>query len=111
MTNSPYRREALGSYFDIQEDGWPNAGQVMRFFRERSGMTAKAFGKLYGHAIKKDGKPICERWILEMELENKVPSDITRRRVIASLLHIPPTLLGLASLSDVIQKEQPHLLE
>src|SRR5581483_1777094 len=36
-----------------------------------------------------------------MELENKVPCDITRRRIIAQLLHIPPELLGLAVLSDV----------
>ena len=83
--------------FVAQEDGWPNAGQVMRYFREKSDLTAKTFGKLYGKKIREDGKPICERWILEMELENKVPIDITRRRVIAQLLQIPPALFGLAS--------------
>jgi tetratricopeptide (TPR) repeat protein len=88
--------------FDVQEDGWPDAGQVMRSFREKRGITAKAFGKLYGKEMRENGKPICERWILEMELENKVPTDITRRRIIARLLSIPPTLLGLASLEDTI---------
>jgi tetratricopeptide (TPR) repeat protein len=87
--------------FDVQSDGWPHGGQVMRFFREKMGLTAKAFGKLYGEEVNKDGRPICERWILEMELENKVPSDISRRRVIANLLKIPPILLGLASLEDL----------
>lgn len=91
--------------FDVQDDGWPNAGQVMRSFREQAGMTAKTFGVLYGKEIKKDRKLICERWILEMELENKVPVDITRRRVIARLLHIPPALLGLASLEEVTTEE------
>lgn len=88
--------------FVSQEDGWPNAGQVMRYFREKSGLTAKTFGRLYGKKIREDGKPICERWILEMELENKVPTDITRRRVIAQLLQIPPALFGLASLEEII---------
>lgn len=87
--------------FDRQADGWPDAGQVMRYFRERAGITAKVFGKIYGKEARPDGKPVCERWILEMELENKVPCDITRRRIIARLLHIPPELLGLAALSDV----------
>jgi hypothetical protein len=93
--------------FDVQEDGWPHAGQVMRYFREKLDITAKTFGKLYGKEVRENGKPICERWILEMELENKVPTDITRRRIIAHLLSIPPVLLGLASLEDVlIQQEQ-----
>lgn len=87
--------------FDTQEDGWPNAGQVMHYFREKQGITAKAFGKLYGQEVRENGKPICERWILEMELENKVPTDITRRRVIARLLNIPLALFGLASLEHV----------
>src|SRR5260370_2834504 len=88
--------------FAVQKDGWPDAGQVMRYFREKLGITAKVFGKLYGKEVRENGKPICERWILEMELENKVPTDITRRRIIAQLLYIPPTLLGLASLEDAI---------
>lgn len=97
--------------FDVQYDGWPNAGQVMRFFREKMGLTAKAFGKLYGKEVNKDGRLICERWILEMELENKVPSDISRRRVIANLLKIPPILLGLASLEDLVSStSQKHPL-
>jgi len=92
--------------FDTQEDGWPNAGQVMRYFREKLGMTAKAFGELYGKRIREDRKPICERWILGMELENKVPVDITRRRIIAHLLGIPFALLGLASLEDITTRLQ-----
>jgi hypothetical protein len=95
--------EGLYGPFVAQEDGWPNAGQVMRFFRDKAGMTAKTFGKFYGKETRVDGKPIGERWILEMELENKVPTDITRRRIIAHLLHIPLGLFGLASLEDVTQ--------
>ncbi len=109
MPKLKYWEEGPFGPFEVQEDGWPNAGQVMRYFRERSDMTAKAFGQLYGKEIREDEKPVSERWILEMELENKVPTDITRRRVIARLLNIPPLLLGLASLEDiVIQPHQVH---
>jgi hypothetical protein len=95
--------------FDTQEDGWPNAGQVMRYFREKQGLTAKAFGKLYGKEIRENGKPIGERWVLMMELENQVPTDITRRRFIAKLLGIPPVLFGLASLDSSIMQPQKTL--
>lgn len=50
---------------------------------------------LYGKAVNSDGSAIGERWVLEMELENKVPADMSKRRTIAQLLHIPPVLLGL----------------
>ncbi|MGB8343426.1 MAG: hypothetical protein WCD86_01005 [Ktedonobacteraceae bacterium] len=94
---------AGGEYgpFERQTDGWPNAGQVMRYFRDKRGMNAKTFARLYGQKVRPDGKPIVERWVFEMEQENKVPTDITRRRVIAELLQIPPLLLGLAALETL----------
>ena len=107
MANVIYWGEG-GQYgpFEVQEDGWPNAGQAMRYFREKRNMTAKAFGALYGKHLRINGKPICERWVLEMELENKVPTDITRRRLIARLLGIPPVLFGLATLEDALMQPQ-----
>ncbi|QBD81612.1 hypothetical protein EPA93_38830 [Ktedonosporobacter rubrisoli] len=96
--------------FETQEDGWPNAGQVMRYFREKNGISAATFAVLYGEALTKlgkqqkgkPGKPgkVTAIWILNMEKQNTVPADITRRRVIAKLLSIPPALLGLASLEE-----------
>jgi tetratricopeptide (TPR) repeat protein len=41
-----------------------------------------------------------------MEKQNKVPTDIERRRLIANLLDIPPVLLGLASLETVRMQPQ-----
>src|SRR5260370_15423968 len=92
--------------FEIRQDGWPHDGQVMGSFGEKQGRTAKVFGEQDGREIGENHKPICERWILEMELENKVPSDIGRRRVIARLLSIPPVLLGLASLEAISTQPQ-----
>ena len=93
--------------FDVQTDGewaeWPDFGQVMRYFRKkvRPKLSAKGFGVLYGQAVNADGSAIGERWILEMELENKVPLDINKRKTIARLLKIPPMLFGLAVLDDI----------
>lgn len=98
--------------FAAQEEGewagWPNFGQVMRYFRKKikPKLSAKAFGVLYGETINADGSAIGERWILDMELENKVPVDINKRKTIARLLQIPPMLFGLATLEDL--KLEPH---
>lgn len=98
--------------FDIQRDGewagWPDFGQVMRYFRKqvRPKLSAKAFGVLYGKEFNADGSAIGERWILDMELNNKVPVDINKRKTIARLLNIPPMLFGLATLEDIIL--EPH---
>lgn len=63
--------------FSVQEDGWPNAGEVIRHFRRKLSMSAEELAKRYGEAI---GEPITSRWILKMEQQNKVPMDISRRR-------------------------------
>src|SRR5438552_18440606 len=79
--------------FDRQQDGewagWPDFGQVMRYFRKKAKLSAKAFSAIYGKATS-DGNAVSERWILEMELNNRVPVDINRRKLIARLLNIPP---------------------
>ena len=107
-----------GTYgpYDIQQEGpwagWPNFGQVLRDFRlrkqEKATLSAKAFGELYGKKVNADGRPIGERWILRMEIENIVPVDIDRRKIIAELLNIPPMLFGVAVLEDVTLVTAPE---
>jgi hypothetical protein len=96
--------------FDEQKEGewagWPNFGQVMKSFRKKARLTAKAFGVIYGKAVNPDGSPISERQVLRMELENQVPMDMNRRKLIARLLNIPPMLFGLAVLENLTL--QPH---
>lgn len=84
--------------FTVQEDGWPNAGEVIRHYRKNLGISAEELAKRYGEAI---GEQVTARWILKMEQQNKVPTDITRRRALIKILSIPPMLLGLASLEQV----------
>ena len=75
--------------FDPDEDGYPNAGQVVRHYRLLKGWTPAQLGQSL------DKSP---RWVQAMEHENAVPEAISRRRALAAMLDIPPLLLGLASI-------------
>lgn len=99
--------------YSVQEDGWPNAGEVMRAYRLKRGWSAEEVARRYSEALKhlnkhkQEGthvKPITTIWILNMEKENRVPSDITRRRLLAEILQIPPILFGLGSLEQALFK-------
>ena len=114
MTKPVYWGEG-GEYgpYSVQEDGWPNAGEVMRAYRLKRGWSAAEVARRYSEALKslskckKEGtpvKPVSATWILNMENENRVPSDITRRRLLADLLQIPPILFGLGSFAQVLFK-------
>lgn len=84
--------------FAAQEDGWPKAGEVVRHYRRKLKMSAEELAEHYGRAT---GTQVTARWILKMEQQNKVPTDITRRQILIQILAIPPVLLGLASLEQV----------
>jgi hypothetical protein len=99
-----------------QADGWPNAGEVMRAYRERLGLRAEDFANIYSEALQKLGKPnkrgkqgkqgrVTGNWILNMEKQNTVPADIERRRIIVSLLHIPPILFGLGQFEEIAYQQ------
>lgn len=103
--------------YHAQEDGWPNAGEVQRDYREKLGLSASEFATQYSEELQKLGKQnkkgksgtegkISGTWVLNMEKQNRVPTDIERRRIIARLLVIPPILLGLATLQNVVMKPQ-----
>ncbi len=84
--------------FTMQQDGWPNAGEVVRHYRKHDNLSASEVAERYTQAT---GKPVETTWILDMESKNKVPTDIIRRRALADMLTIPPVLLGLASREQV----------
>jgi transcriptional regulator with XRE-family HTH domain len=85
--------------FSAQEDGWPHAGEVIRHYRRKLKMSAKELAERYGATL---GEQVTARWILKMEQQNKIPIDFTRRRALIKILNIPPILLGLASLEQVL---------
>lgn len=101
--------------FDVQQDGdwagWPDFGQVLRYFRKKAGITTQAFCILYGNEVNGDGCAVSERWILKMELNNKVPVDMKKRRTLARLFEIPPMLFGLAILEDFTVEPRPQVIK
>ena len=85
----------------------------MRDYRERLNLRAEVFATIYSEALQQLGKAnkrgkqgrqgkVTGNWILNMEKQNMVPTDIERRRVIAQLLRIPPILFGLGQVEDVL---------
>ena len=61
--------------FTAQKDGWPNAGEVIRHYRKKLQISADELARQYGEAI---GEQITTRWLLKMEQQNKIPTDLTR---------------------------------
>ncbi len=101
--------------YTAQEDGWPDTGEVMRDYRLKMGMSAEEAAKLYSAALegqrspkkgRKQARLITASWILNMENENRVPTDITRRRLLADLFGIPYALFGLMSLENVVFRQK-----
>jgi hypothetical protein len=96
--------------FPIQTDGewagWPDFGKVMHYFLKKSKMSIEEFAEMYGRKTKTDHTPISRRQVERMIYENEVPEAMSRRKIIADSLKIPPMLFGLAVLEDV--KIQPH---
>ena len=69
--------------FSSQADGWPNAGEIIRYYRKHCSMSADQLAEEYGQTI---NAQITRRWILKMEQLNLVPTDITRRKALSTIL-------------------------
>jgi transcriptional regulator with XRE-family HTH domain len=97
----PFHEQQTGEWA-----GWPDFGEVMRYFRKKARIKAKEFALTYGQSI---GRTITDRQIQRMEHDNQVPADINKRKLIARLLDIPPVLFGLAVLENVTLKPHPKI--
>jgi tetratricopeptide (TPR) repeat protein len=85
--------------FDAGKGGFPKAGQVVKYYRERKKddkgkpYTQKAFAKVLGISD-----------IAVRELENRDAGiDFERRQFLCKLFNIPPVLLGVITLEQVNQ--------
>src|SRR6266498_3658496 len=78
--------------FRVDSTGTPLYGDVVRYFRKLKGYSASYVASQLGG--------VTERWVLRMEHENKVPTSLTRRQAICTLLGIPPVLLGIITVTD-----------
>ena len=87
--------------FSKQKDGFPNAGEIVRYYREKMKYTQIALALLLG---------VNRLQVIRMEHHNQVPKNIERRRAIADLLKIPPILLGIGVIGSYLEPlEEEHL--
>lgn len=86
--------------FSQQEDGFPDAGEVVRYYRKSKGLNQIALGALLD---------ISRLQVINMENHNQVPQNLSRRRVIADLLKIPPALLGVGVIGAYLEPLEGHV--
>ncbi len=85
--------------FNKQEDGFPNAGEVIRHYRKLLGFSQIAFALLLD---------VQRQQVINMENHNQVPQNLSRRRVIADLLKIPPVLLSVGVIGSYLEPLELH---
>lgn len=80
--------------FSQQDDGFPNAGEVVRAYRKSLGLSQMALGTVLG---------VRRLQVMNMENHNQVPQNLSRRRALASILKIPPALLGVGVIGTYLE--------
>jgi tetratricopeptide (TPR) repeat protein len=74
----------------------------------RRNISAEEFGRRFGMLTRSSQKPYTKSRIYQMLRENAFPEEPARRWVLATLLQIPPVLVGVTSLDELLelQREQ-----
>lgn len=97
---------AAGAQLDtVVTDDIPDFNEVVLYFLRQSSTSVEQFGRLYGLAIK--DRPYTKARLYQMLQDKSFPADPKRRWAIAKLLQIPPVLLGLQSLDDLLPELRP----
>lgn len=97
MEEKIYPDERLGT---VLKDGLPDFNELVLHFLRQSGTSVEQFGRLYGQAVK--SRPYTKARLYQMIQDKSFPTDPKRRWVIAKLLQIPPVLLGVNVLDDLL---------
>jgi transcriptional regulator with XRE-family HTH domain len=90
--------------FEMGSDGYPIPGRVVKHYREMMKYTDRRGRER--HWTQKDLAEklgISEIMVNLMEKHNQGLDSIERRRVLATILKIPPVLLGLDSLDHIVE--------
>jgi tetratricopeptide (TPR) repeat protein len=89
--------------FDLDSEGFPNPGQVAKFFREQTTYTLPN-GRVMNWTQKEFAKVLkCSEVSVRLMENNSVGLDsVLRRRLVGDVLKIPPILLGFGSFEQLI---------
>ncbi len=95
--------------YRIDEQGIPLLSDVVWDMLEKRAISAEEFGKRFGKLTRRNKQPYTKSRIYQMLRDNSFPDDKTRRWVLAKLLQIPPILLGVKSLDDLLDITEPTI--
>jgi len=100
-------KQTFGEYgpYRIDACGVPFLSDVVWDMLERQSMSAEEFGTRFGALTRRNKKPYTKSRVYQMLRDNSFPEEKSRRWVVAKLLHIPPFLLGVNSLQDLLEHE------
>jgi len=90
--------------FELAPDGYPLPGKVIKYYREQ--MKYKDSEGIERHWTQADLAQVLglkETMVNLMENKNQGLDSIERRRTLAAVLKIPPILLGLGSLDQIVE--------
>lgn len=94
--------------YRVQENGLPYFSDVFKDFLAQSKLDVIQFAGLYGELVKNDGTSYTKGRIYQMIRNNTFPTDPGRRWILAKLLGIPPLLLGLQSLDELLTQQEAN---
>lgn len=90
--------------FELGEDGYPLPGKVIKYYREHmTYIDRDGKAKHWTQAELAERLGLKEIMVNLMENQNKGLDSIERRRTLATILRIPPILLGLGSLDQIVE--------
>jgi len=92
--------------YRVQKDGLPYFSDVFRDYLAQSKLSIVQFAMLYGELAKDDRTSYTKGRIYQMIRNNSFPTDPGRRWILAKLLSIPPLLLGVQSLDELLRQEE-----
>jgi hypothetical protein len=90
----------------LRENGEAHSDGFIRYWRKNvlGWQNAQILTNLYNEFIEAD-EAVSVKWIERMEKTNKVPIDLKRRWILATLLNIPPAYFGL-ELEKILKPEE-----
>jgi hypothetical protein len=91
--------------FDAGEDDLPRTGQVISHYARLSGLKASDLAR----RLTQLGWSVGERRVEQLQAQTNLsdPQQISRRRLLAQVLAIPPVLLGISHVAHVADEVDP----
>jgi len=92
--------------FDAGEDDLPHTGQVISHYARLSGLKASDLAR----RLTQLGWKVGERRMEQLQSQANIsdPQQISRRRLLAQVLAIPPVLLGISHIADAADASARH---